>query len=91
METVFMDKVVTAKKHYRCDACEEWRRSGYSLDDCETSDQRLIVEAAEADKWRILPGQPYRKVTGIHEGDFCTYRARPGMDTLCFELGLWDY
>ena len=91
MDRVFMDKIVTAKKHYRCDACEEWIRSGYSLDDCETSDQRLIVEAAEADKWRILPGQHYRKVTGIHEGDFCTYRARPGMDALCFELGFWDY
>ena len=49
-----------------------------------------MVEAAEADKWRILPGQAYRKVTGIYEGDFYTYRARPGMDSVCYELDLFD-
>ena len=90
MDRVFTDKVVMAKKHYRCDASEQWCRSGYTVADCETSEQRLIVEAAEADKFRILPGQPYRKVTGIHDGDFCTYRARPGMDSVCYELDLFD-
>ena len=90
MERVFMDKIVTAKKHYRCDASEQWRRAGYTVDDCKTSEQRLMVEAAEADKWRILPGQAYRKVTGIHEGDFCTYRARVGMDAVCNDLELFD-
>ena len=65
MERVFTDKVVTAKKHYRCDASEQWRRAGYTVADCETSEQRMIVEAAEADKFRILPGQAYRKVTGF--------------------------
>lgn len=89
MERVFADKIVTAKKHYRCDASEQWRRSGYTVDDCETSEQRLIVEAAEADKWSILPGQKYRKLTGIHDGDFCTYRARPGMDELCAAMDMW--
>ena len=90
MERVFTDKIVTAKKHYRCDASEQWRRSCYTVADCETSEQRLMVEAAEADKWLILPGQAYRKVTGIHEGDFCTYRARPGMDAVCADLDMWD-
>ena len=90
MERVFTDKIVTAKKHYRCDASEKWLRSGFTLSDCDTSDQRLSVKAAEADKWRILPGQAYRKVTGIHEGKFCTYRARPGMDSVCIDLDMWD-
>lgn len=63
----FTDKIVTAKKHYRCDASEQWNCAGYSLAECETGEQQL-VEAAEADKWRILPGQAYRKVTGIHDG-----------------------
>lgn len=40
MERIFTDKIVTARKHYRCDA----------------SEQRMMVESAEADKWRILPG-----------------------------------
>lgn len=88
MERVFTDRIVQSKKHYRCDASEQWWRSGYTIADCETSDQRLIVEAAEADKWRILPGQEYRKIIGTHDGDFCTYRARPGMYSVCKELGL---
>ena len=62
----------------------------HDVADCETSEHRLMVESAEADKWRILPGQAYRKVTGIHEGDFCTYRARPGMDAVCRDLDMWD-
>ena len=90
MERVFTDKIVTAKKHYRCDASEQWQRSGYTVDDCETPEQRLMVEAAEADRWRILPGQAYRKVTGLHEGEFSTYRARPGLDALCADLDMWD-
>ena len=90
MERVFTDKIVTAKKHYRCDASEQWLRSGYTLNDCETADQRLMVEAAEADRWRILPGQAYRKVTGIHDGELSTYRARPGMDEVCDDLDMWD-
>lgn len=89
MDRVLTDKIVLARKHYKCDACEEWNRAGYTLRDCATNEQRLIVQAAEADRWRILPGQRYRKVVGIFERDLCTYRARPGMDTVCRELGLW--
>lgn len=91
MDRVITDKIMTAKKHHLCDASKQWMRTGYDVSDCETDEQRLIVEAAEADKWRILPGQSYRKVTGIHEGDFCTYRARPGMDAVCNDLCLFDY
>lgn len=90
MERVFADKIVIARKHYRCDASKQWLRAGYTVAECETSEQRLMVEAAEADKWRILPGQAYRKVTGIHEGEFSTYRARPGMDAVCSDLDMWD-
>ena len=90
MERVLTDKIMTARKHYRCDASELWRRSGYTVADCETSEQRLMVEAAEADKWRILPGQLYRKVKGIYEGELSTYRARLGMDSVCHDLELFD-
>ena len=90
MERIFTDKIVTARKHYRCDASEQWRRFGYTVADCKTSEQRMMVESAEADKWRILPGQAYRKVTGIQGGEFSTYRARPGMDAVCRDLGMWD-
>ena len=90
MERILTDKIVTAKKHYHCDASEQWLRSGYTIAECETPEQRLMVEAAEADRWRILPGQAYRKVIGIQDGELSTYRARQGMDAVCAELDMWD-
>ena len=87
---ILSDKIVTAKKTHRCNACETWVDFGASLTDCATNDQRLVVEAAIADKLRILPGQQYRKVVGIGDEGFFTYKARPGMDSVCRALGLYD-
>ena len=87
---ILSDKIVTARKRHRCNACETWIDYGGSLTDCETHDQRLIVEAAIADRFRILPRQQYRKVVGIGDEGFFTYRARPGMDSVCRALGLYD-
>jgi len=53
MERVCTDKIVTAKKHYRCDASEQWRRAGYTVAECETAEQRLMVEAAEAEFYGV--------------------------------------
>ena len=89
MERVLTSKLVTARKHYPCDASHWWNRSGFTLDDCETSDQRLIVEAAQADHFRILPSQAYLKVTGIQDGELTTFRARPGMHAICHDLDLY--
>lgn len=89
MDRVLTDKIVVAKESYRCDASDRWHAGGYTIADCETAEQRLMVEAAEADGWKILPGQAYRKVVYIWEGRLSVYRARPGMDTMCDELGLW--
>jgi hypothetical protein len=90
MDRVLTDELVQARKRYACDACYWWWWSGYTLNDCETKEQQLIVEAAEADKYWILPGQMYRKITGIHEGMPTTYRARPGMQSVIEQLGLCD-
>ena len=90
MDRVLKGEIVQARRHYACDACRRWRRSGYSLSDCETSDQRMIVGAAQADGWRILPGQQYRRITGISGGALTTYRARPGMQSVIERLELCD-
>lgn len=90
MERIISDRTHTAKKTYKCDASALWRSAGYNLDDCQTNEQRLIVEVAEADHWKILPGQSYRKVVGVSDGRVCTYRARLGMDSLCYQLELFD-
>jgi len=90
MDRVFTDKTVIAKKHYRCDASELWNMACFTKAECETEDQILAVEAAEADKWRILPGQAYRKVKGVNDDGFYTYRARIGMDSLCHYFDMFD-
>lgn len=82
MQHILSDELVTAKKHYLCDASRQWLQSGYVTADCDTDDQMKSVLAAEADNWRILPGQKYRKCKGVNDGRFCTYRARIDMDAL---------
>lgn len=90
MDRVISSRTHVARKTYLCDASAIWRSSGYNLDDCQSNEQRLIVEAAESDRWKILPGQAYRKLTLVSDGSICTYRARIGMDSLCYQLGLFD-
>ena len=63
-------------------------RSGIS-DDELSPDDLLIVQAARADRWRILPHRQYVKL--IYKGDgLQAYRARPDMDALCHRLELFD-
>ena len=88
MDRVFSDKLVLARKHHDCDASFWWNQAGMRLEDCQTSEQRLIVEAAQTDKWKILPGQKYIMVSGVLDGRVCTYRARPGMQSVIEQLGL---
>jgi hypothetical protein len=90
MDRVLSDRTVKAMKPYPCDACATWHRSNMGVDDCVTTEQRSIVRAAEQDGWQILPGQSYRKVMGIHEGEFCTFRARLAMDAVCQHFGLYE-
>lgn len=90
MDRVITEKLVRARKDYTCDACYWWNRSGYTAEDCGTDDQRLIVQAAEADGFMIRRGQMYRRVTGMDGGEFVTYRARPGMDSVCTNLELFQ-
>lgn len=82
--------IVTARKTYNCDACHWWLQSGYKTEDCDTEDQKLIVEAAIADGYKILRGQKYINAVYEDGGELITYRARPGMDSVVDQLGLVD-
>jgi len=86
METYLSDENVVARKRYHCDACREWLESGYNRLDLKTAEQALILDAAEADRFRILTGQAYRKAVIVDSGEFFTYRARIGMDSLVNDL-----
>jgi hypothetical protein len=90
VDAILKDEVRAARKHYNCDASALWCNYSMKLDDCETGDQRLIVEAAQADKWKILPGQQYRYMRGIFEGRMVTWRERVGMGSVCRQLRLYE-
>ena len=90
MDTVLKDEVRTARKQYKCDAYAWWNSCNMSLNDCETPEQRLVVEACEADKGKILPGQTYRYQRGLFEGHMVTWRERVGMADVCRALGLYE-
>lgn len=78
-----------ATKFYKCDACEVWNLSGYGKDDV-IADDWLIIEGAQADRWKIRKGAQYRKVVYKDGGEFVTYRARIDMDALCHRLELFE-
>lgn len=89
MDRIIRSQILTARKTYNCDACYWWDRCNMSENDCETDMQRHIVRESEKDGWKILPGQKYRKVVGIHDGKIATCRVRLDMDDLCTELDVY--
>lgn len=90
MDVVLKDEVRTARKEYRCDAYDWWRRCGLSADDCATEDQRQALAQAQIDGGKIEPGEKYRYIRGVHEGAMCTWRERLDTGALCRDLDLYD-
>ena len=89
MSNILRDTIQTARKHYPCDACDHFARIGCGQRDV-SADDWLIVQAAEADKWKITPGTRYRKAVYREGGDLVTYRARLDMDAVCQRNDLFD-
>ena len=85
---ILNDTIQTASKFYYCDASRQFLQSNYGQNDV-SADDWLIVQGAEADKWKIKPGDKYRKVT-YKDGGFYTYRGRIDMDSLCIRNHLFD-
>jgi hypothetical protein len=90
MTTVLRDEIRTARKAYHCDAFARWRDCAMGPQDCENDEQRATLAAAEADGGKILPGQKYRFVAAIYDGDFGTWRERIDMGKLCAAHDLYD-
>ena len=87
--TKLKDTTQYATKFDSCDACAAWHRSGYGQQDVSTDDL-LIIEGAQADKWKIRRGEKYRKLVYKDGGEFVTYRARIDMDALAMRLELFE-
>ena len=89
MSVILKDEFRNARKHYKCDATELFHCAGIGPQGLN-ADEKLILDAADADRGKILPGQRYRYVRGIHEGRMFTFRARCGMDSICIDHELYD-
>lgn len=86
---VLKDVVRTARKFYACDASEMWCNYG-PPSDAVTADDRLVLDGAKADKWKIRPGQRYRCVVFRDGRELVTQRTRLDMDALCQRHDLYD-
>lgn len=86
---VLTDEVRTARKFYACDASALWCNYG-PPSDALTADDRLVLDGAKADKWKIRPGQRYRCVVFRDGRELVTQRARLDMDALCQRHDLYD-
>jgi hypothetical protein len=89
MYTALSTTYPVAQKNYQCVACEAWLDSGYTLDDCETEEQKEIVKKAESDGWKILKGEKHIKQSGVDFGVFYTTRAKIDMDKIVLALDLY--
>lgn len=90
-EHTFESKIVKAKKKYKCDASDLFNGlASYTINDCETVEQRLLYMNAQADNFKILPGQKYRKTVCIVDGMWQVFRCRLDMDELCNQLKLYE-
>lgn len=80
-----------ARKRYHCDA-SDWINN-FGLEDvvCDcTDDEKAALKRAEQEGWKILPGTKYVKCSGVWEGDFSVFRARPELNAICLRLDLYD-
>ncbi len=78
-----------ARKEYECDACELIEGFGLSEGDFEPEDW-AVIEKAEAEGNKILPGTRYVKTKGIWEGSAATFRAREDVDAICVKYDFYD-
>lgn len=77
-----------ARKQYHCEA-SDW--IGNCCDLSEVSAEDLaVIQKAQAEGNKILPGDNYLKVTGKWEGEFTTFRARLDLDSICRKYNLYD-
>jgi hypothetical protein len=78
-----------AKKAYNCNAAECILNSGYDEADFEKEDWDEIERALECG-FMILPGEEYIKVSGLWDGEWSTFRARPELNRICHDYGLYE-
>lgn len=93
MATILSDTVHIARKTYTCNACE-WI-VGDVVDNLHDykfacAELREIVKARR-NRWQIVPGQLYRKVVEVVDGDLSVWRVIPAIDAICRKHDIYEY
>lgn len=79
-----------ARKDYQCDAMH-WIIE-LDIEEIGIEPEELAaIQKAKDEKCRILRGQTYVKVTGIFDGEWSVFRARPEIDDICKKYKVYDY
>jgi hypothetical protein len=78
-----------AQKEYHCEASDWITNGGIDERDFAPEDWKIIQDA-QAEKWKILPGTRYVKTVGQWEGSWETFRAREDLDAICHKYKLYD-
>lgn len=85
-------QIKSARKDHSCTACQAML-DGDSISNIKkelTPYELIIFEKMESQKFKILKGQPYMKVTGIYDGDFCTAKYADGMYNIGERFGIFE-
>lgn len=84
--TMSTSAIRKARKDYPCDACGTINAWGLSARDFEPSEWAAIQAAGG----KILRGEKYVCCSGIFDGEWTTFRARPEIDKICQDGELYD-
>ena len=86
-----MEKETTqiARKEYHCNASDWIDNAGLEEGDYQPLDWARI-QAAKSEGFKILKGSEYIKISGKWDGEFSVFRARPELEKICVDYGLYS-
>lgn len=93
MATILSDTKHIARKTYICNACE-WVENIVvdNLYDYKFSYAELReIVTARRNRWRIVPGQLYRRIVSVERGDLYVWRVIPAIDAICHKHDIYEF
>jgi hypothetical protein len=89
--SVLRNETPTARKEYRCNACEHLLMDGMPNEGDFTPDEWKHILGAKSNGWKINKGDKYMKQTNNYNGGIGTFRAIPEINNICDKHGYYDF
>jgi|LakMenEpi03Aug12_release.lakeMendotaPanAssembly.Ray.scaffolds.fasta_scaffold277925_3 hypothetical protein len=86
-------EIKKARKEHDCDSCYLIREevyNGSSFMEIITVEEKLFIDIAESENWKILIGTPYTKIVGAYDGDMQVTKSRPEILAIVDKYRLWS-